>query len=130
MVYKREVGSSLKSLNFQEILLPDMFPTTLLITLLFTLSVAGSPVLVNSSPVTLPFSRLVNLTSIHDLVRHDQARAKALIARAVAKVLGGPGHHNEPIENQAVTYVASVGVGSPPTTCKHYFFSEFEPIFT
>jgi len=99
-----------------------MFPTALLITLLYTLSVAASPVLVNRSPVTLPLSRRVNLTSIHNLVRNDQARAKALIAGAVAKATGRHALYNEPIENRAVTYIASVEVGSPPTTCKHYFF--------
>jgi hypothetical protein len=99
-----------------------MFPTTLLTTLVFTLSVAGSPALVDNSPVTLPLSRRLNLTSVHNLVRHDQARAKGLIAGVIAKVLGGSHHHNEPIDNQAVSYTASVGVGSPPTTCKHYFY--------
>lgn len=29
---------------------------------------------------------------------------------------------NEPLDNQAVTYIASVGVGSPPTTCEPYLF--------
>ena len=99
-----------------------MFPTTLLTTLLFTLSVAASPALLDKSPVTLPLSRRLNLTSVHNLVRHDQARAKGLIASVIAKVTGGLPHHNEPIYNQAVSYTASVGVGSPPTTCKHYFF--------
>jgi hypothetical protein len=99
-----------------------MFPTTLLTTLLLALSVAANPVLVNRSPVTLPLSRRVNLTSVHNLLRHDQARAKALKARAAAKATG---LHtlaviNEPVDNQAVTYIASVGIGSPPTTCKHY----------
>ena len=106
-----------------------MFPTTLLTTLLFTLSVAANPVLVNRSPVTLPLSRRVNLTSIHNLVRHDQARAKALRARATAKATGLPLHSdaviNEQVENRGVSYIASVGVGSPPTTCKHYFFLFF-----
>jgi cathepsin E len=91
-----------------------------LTTLLFTLSVAANPVLVNRSPVTLPLSRRVNLTSVHNLVRHDQARAKALIARATAKAAGRPFHDraviNEQIENRAINYIASVGVGTPPTT--------------
>ena len=101
-----------------------MFPTTLLTTLLLALSVAANPVLVNRSPVTLPLSRRVNLTSIHNLVRHDQARAKALRARATVKSTGLPLHSdaviNEPVDNQAVSYIASIGIGSPPTTCKHY----------
>ena len=87
-----------------------MFPTALLTTLLFALSIAANPVLVNRSPVTLPISRQVNLTSVLNLLLHDQVRAKALKGHIV----------NEPIQNQAVSYVASVGVGSPPTTCKYY----------
>ena len=99
-----------------------MFPTILLTTLLFALSIAASPVLVNRSPVTLPLSRRVNLTSVHNLLRHDQARAKALKVRAAAKATGlhTDAVINEPVDNQAAHYVASVGVGSPPTTCKHY----------
>ncbi|KIM47467.1 hypothetical protein M413DRAFT_439126 [Hebeloma cylindrosporum] len=93
-----------------------MFPTTLLTTLLLALSVAANPVLVNRSPVTLPISRRLNLTSIHNLVRHDQARAKALRARAAAKTTGLTFHTdaviNEQVDNQAVTYIASVGVDS------------------
>ena len=87
--------------------------------------------------MTLPLSRRVNLTSIHNLVRHDQARAKALRARATAKATGLPLHSdaviNEQVENRGVSYIASVGVGSPPTTCKHYFYyylESSEPIFT
>ncbi|KAF8971720.1 aspartic protease [Flammula alnicola] len=94
-----------------------MFPATLLTTLLLALSVAANPVLVNRSPVTLPISRRLNLTSVHNLVRHDQARAKALKAKGAARAAGqSRAVINEQVDNQAVTYVASVGVGSPPTT--------------
>ena len=110
-----------------------MFPTNLLTTLLLAISVAASvtpPVLVNRSPVTLPLSRRVNVTNINNLLLHDQARAKALKAKGAAKAAGLPLHTdaviNEAVDNQAVTYIASVGVGSPPTTCKHYIlFSVF-----
>ncbi|KAF9055852.1 aspartic protease [Panaeolus papilionaceus] len=96
-----------------------MFPATLLTTLILALSVAANPVLVNRSPVTLPISRRVNLSSVHNLVRHDQTRAKALKAKGAAKAAGTFSEAatiNEPIDDQAVTYVASVGVGSPATT--------------
>jgi cathepsin E len=97
-----------------------MFPTTLLTTLLLALSVAANPVLVDRSPVTLPISRRLNLTSVHNLVRHDQARAKALKIKGSARSSGLDNRAviNEPVDNQAVTYVASIGVGSPATTCK------------
>ena len=99
-----------------------MFPTTLLTTLLLALSVAANPVLVNRSPVTLPLSRRVNLTSAHNLLRHDQARAKALQARGAII--------NEPVDDQAVCYIASIGVGTPPTTCKYYILFRIYIYFT
>ncbi|KAF8910133.1 aspartic protease [Gymnopilus junonius] len=96
-----------------------MFPTTLLTTLLLALSVAANPVLVNRSPVTLPISRRLNLTSVHNLLRHDQTRAKALKAKGAAKAAGTSFSEaaviSSQVDNQAVTYVATVGVGSPAT---------------
>jgi len=107
-------------------LLTDMFPTiTLLATLLLAFSVAANPVVINRSPVTLPISRRVNFTSIHNLVRHDQARAKALKAKGAAKAAGvSLNFHSDavissPADNQAVTYVATVGIGIPATNCEH-----------
>ncbi|KAF8167357.1 aspartic protease [Crassisporium funariophilum] len=97
-----------------------MFPTTLLTTLLLALSVAANPVIIQRSPVSLGISRRVNVTSVHNLVRHDQNRAKALKAKGAAKAAGLPIQSdaviNEQVDNQAVTYIASVGVGSPATT--------------
>jgi cathepsin E len=100
----------------------QMFPTALLTTLFLAFSVAANPVVINKSPVTLPLSRRVNFTSIHNLVRHDQARAKALKAKGAAKAAGVSFHNDAVIssqaDNQAVSYVASVGIGIPPTTCE------------
>jgi cathepsin E len=97
-----------------------MFPTTLLTTLILALSVAANPILVNRSPVTLPLARKLNLTSIHNLVRHDQTRAKFLKAKGAAIAAGVPFNSraiiSEQVDNQAVTYIASIGVGNPPTT--------------
>ncbi|KAF5352504.1 hypothetical protein D9756_005889 [Leucocoprinus leucothites] len=98
-----------------------IFPNTLLITLLLVCSVAANPIVeVRSSHVTLPLSRRVNVTSVHNLVQHDLKRAKALKARG--KALAGDrltaeeaASVNQPVDNQAVTYIASVGVGSPAT---------------
>jgi cathepsin E len=111
-----------------------MFPATLLTTLFLAFSVAANPVVINRSPVTLPISRRVNFTSIHNLLRHDQARAKALKAKGAAKVAGVSFHTDAVIssqaDNQAVAYVATVGVGIPPTNCEHQIlFEVFEPIF-
>ncbi|KAF9015688.1 aspartic protease [Cyathus striatus] len=95
-----------------------MFAKALLSTLILALTVAANPVLVERAPVSLPLARRVNTTTVHNLVRHDLARAKALKARGQAKVAGFSEASiiNEPVENQVVTYVASVGVGSPATT--------------
>ncbi|KAF5385370.1 hypothetical protein D9615_001228 [Tricholomella constricta] len=96
-----------------------MFPVSMLSTLLLALAVSANPIVIRDSPVTLPLARRLNVTSIHNLVRHDVARAKALRARGEVKVSGD--FHvdaiiNEQVDNQAVTYIASVGVGSPPTS--------------
>ena len=85
--------------------------------LLLAVGVAANPVVINRSPVTLPLAKKYNFTSINNLVKHDQARARALKSRAFRK--GGVPDTvvDEPIDNQAVTYVALVGVGDPPTDC-------------
>ena len=103
-----------------------MIPASLLVTLTLLLAltgnVAANPVIVSRSPVTLPLSRILNLTSIHNLLRHDQERAKALKSRGSSSKTGKDHDAraviNEPVDNQAVAYIASIGVGSPPTTCK------------
>lgn len=99
-----------------------MFPTTLLTTLLLALSVAANPIVqVRDSRITLPLSRRVNTTSVHNLLQHDLNRVKAFKARAKA-IQGGEltfdeeAIVNEPVDNQAVTYIATVGVGSPATS--------------
>ncbi|KAF8895841.1 aspartic protease [Gymnopilus junonius] len=94
-----------------------MFPKTLLTTLLLALSVAANPVLVDRAPVTVSFSRRVNATSVQHLVKHDQARARYLKQKGTAKAAGlEAAVISSPVDNQAVSYIASVGVGSPATT--------------
>jgi cathepsin E len=95
-----------------------MVPATLLTTLLLALAVAANPVIVQRSLITLPFSKQVNLTNIPNLVRRDQARAKALKATGQAKAgipLKSDAVISSPATNEAVSYIASVGVGSPAT---------------
>ncbi|KAJ6606850.1 aspartic peptidase A1 [Mycena sp. CBHHK59/15] len=87
----------------------------LLATLLLALSTHASPVLVDVSPVTLPLTRRLNLTGARTLLERDLARVSHLRDRAAAR-LAGRAVINEPVDNQAVTYIASVGVGSPATT--------------
>jgi cathepsin E len=77
---------------------------------------------VKKSLVTLPISRRINMMKGVRILDHDQLRAKALMAnghvetRAVGTPL--PERISSQAENQAVSYVASIGVGSPATQCK------------
>lgn len=105
-----------------------MFPTTLLTTLVLALAVAANPILINRSPISLPLSRRLNLTSIVNLLKHDQARAKALKAARTGGVFQSAAVVSESIENQAVAYVASVGVGSPATSCNVFLNHRSNPL--
>lgn len=93
-----------------------MFPfASLLTTLLLALSIAASPVEVRNSPVTLAVARTLNLQGgTVNLLQHDQARAASLMDRTSLSRRTG----SIPVTNEAVSYIAQVGVGSPPTTCK------------
>ncbi|KAF8902214.1 aspartic protease [Gymnopilus junonius] len=96
-----------------------MFSKAILVTSL-AISVVADPVLVNRSPIRLPLSRRHNFTSVHNLVRHDQNRAKSLrlagTAEAAGLLLERTSPVNSQVDNQAVAYVASVGIGSPAAT--------------
>ncbi|KDQ62989.1 hypothetical protein JAAARDRAFT_168376 [Jaapia argillacea MUCL 33604] len=96
-----------------------MFPAqALLSTLLLALSLTAinaSPLIVRDNLISLPLAKKVNsIGGSTNLVQIDQARANALRAQAHGKTHPGPGI-SVPVENKAVTYVANVGVGSPPT---------------
>jgi cathepsin E len=103
-----------------------MFSASFLTTVLLALSAAATPLIqVRDSPITLPLSRRVNATSAHNLLKHDIARVKALKARAKALQDGKfeeAAIVNQPLDNQAVTYIATVGVGSPATFCEFHPF--------
>jgi cathepsin E len=99
-----------------------VFPT-LLTTVLLALAVAAEPILVKKSLVTLPISRRINLNSLN-ILEHDQLRAKALRATGEARASGTLSNRavvSSQAENQAVSYVASIGVGSPATQCKRLY---------
>jgi cathepsin E len=88
---------------------------TLLTTVLLALaaSVAANPIIVKKSLVTLPISRRINLNGIN-ILEHDQLRAKALKAKGVAGTARRAVISSQ-AENEAVSYIASIGVGSPAT---------------
>ncbi|KAJ8487063.1 hypothetical protein ONZ45_g14467 [Pleurotus djamor] len=95
---------------------------SLLVAVFFAVCAAATPsVSIRDSPITLPLARKTNFTRSINLVKADQARARALWARAEAKATGNPSllHNtviNEQISNQYVAYAASVYVGNPSRT--------------
>jgi cathepsin E len=92
---------------------------TLLTTVLLAFAVAANPIVKRSFP-TLSMSKRINVTSVN-IVEHDQLRAKALRAKGEARAAGtlhSDLNNSIPVINEAVSYVASVGVGSPATQCK------------
>lgn len=101
-----------------------MVVLTLLTTVLIALAVVADPIPVKRSLVTLPISRRIQLKNLN-LLEHDQLHAKALRAKGEARASGTPLSDRAVIssqaENQAVSYVASIGVGSPPTQCKRFY---------
>ena len=82
-----------------------------LVLVAIALTLPGEAVVIrNSSPVTLPFARRLNFTGAANLVQHDQARAKALKARATTSTSKFPKAPiiNDPVTNGVVDYVANV----------------------
>ncbi|KAG6879572.1 hypothetical protein C0992_001399 [Termitomyces sp. T32_za158] len=111
-----------------------MISASLLSTLFLALTVSANPIVVRESQVKLPLARRLNVTSVHNLLRHDVARAKSLRARAEAKLSGASDFHtraviDEQVDNQAVTYIASIGVGSPATTSQTHGLGLPRPTF-
>ena len=94
-----------------------MFSKTLLSSLLLAIAVAANPVPALEPYVKLPLSRHVNTTGVVNVLKHDQARARHLVARATGQLDFRFAVVGEPVSNDAAVYPASVGVGSPATTC-------------
>lgn len=93
---------------------------SLLSTLLLALAVSANPIVVRDNLIRVPFAKKINVTSEGHILKNDQARAAALRAHALGRASGKLTKDaviSVPVQNQAVTYVASVGVGSPATTC-------------
>ncbi|KAG2367624.1 aspartic proteinase [Suillus spraguei] len=87
----------------------------LLTTLLLTLSIVASPVEIRNSPITLPIARrLNNFGGTINLLQHDQSRAAALKNVGLDTLSRRTGSIT--VTNNAVGYIAAVGVGSPAIT--------------
>ncbi|KAI0672483.1 acid protease [Trametes maxima] len=92
-----------------------------LLLLALALTAHATPVVqMRDSLVRLQTAKRFNLTGTGNLLARDQARVHNLRARANAKLTGVPltadAVISVPVDNQAVDYVANVGVGTPPTT--------------
>jgi hypothetical protein len=111
-----------------------MVPTTLLTTLLLAFAVVAKPIIRAESFVKLPVTRRVNSATGSNIgfVRHNQQRAETLKAKgdaiangdiealqslAVRNAISTP-VDSTPVAENPISYVATVGVGSPATDCK------------
>ena len=96
-----------------------MFGSAYIAFLTVALTVAATPVTVAHSPISLPFAKRVNTTGSINVVQSDLARIRALRARTQPVVFQQDADAvSEPVTNELVSYIASVGVGSPATNCK------------
>ncbi|KAG1795694.1 aspartic peptidase domain-containing protein [Suillus plorans] len=93
-----------------------MFPAASLLTIIFlALSIAGSPVEIDNSPITLPIARRLNVSNGPiNLLQHDKARVTALKDNSFSTQGGHTG--STPVTNTVATYLIAVGIGSPATT--------------
>jgi cathepsin E len=87
-------------------------------TLLLALVVTAYSVKQEASLVKLPFAKVVS-TGLNNIVKQDRLRLSNIQAKA-GNVQGLENREviSSPAENRAVSYIASVGVGSPATYCK------------
>ena len=86
-----------------------------------SLSVAANPVIIDRSPIlSIPITRIQNLTSGHNVVASGLNRAQNFRDRIVARDLGEfrKKRQSEPVINEVVSYIASVGVGANDQQCR------------
>ncbi|KAG2141410.1 aspartic peptidase domain-containing protein [Suillus bovinus] len=85
---------------------------SLLTIILLALSIMGSLVEVNDSPITLPIARRLNVSNgTTNLVQQDKARVTAIKDQSLKH-----GGHSVPLGNSLGVYLLEVGIGSPATT--------------
>ena len=81
-----------------------MFPKALLNTVLLALVLAANPAFaLFKTPIIKKYA-----SGKADILQHDQARAGRFATSSSI---------NTPATNRAVSYIATVGIGSPPTNC-------------
>ncbi|KAF5377131.1 hypothetical protein D9757_008758 [Collybiopsis confluens] len=93
-----------------------MFSSTSLLTVVTLVLgfASGTVIVVDRSPIlSLPLKRINNFTSGHDILAHDLARINKFDNRAKAHGSDKPAKRQaEPVINEVVSYIASVGVGA------------------
>ena len=96
-----------------------MFPSSAFLSLLLlaVTSVSATPIQRDTKRFSLAFAAKVNGTGSVNIADADRARAASLRANGLAKK-NGKRDGTVSVTNTAVTYTASVGVGSPPTQCR------------
>ncbi|KAG1854100.1 family A1 protease [Suillus tomentosus] len=91
-----------------------MAAASLLTILLLALSITGSPVEVNNSPITLPIARKLSVPNgTINALEHDKARVAAFRLKDYNLKHGS---HTVPIANLGTVYYVAVGIGKPATT--------------
>ena len=92
-----------------------MVAASVLSTLLLTLAVTAHPAEQAGSLARLSFTKRI-IDEVFNIVEHDLRWVKFIkgVDTSNSDIFG----HSSPAVNKAVSYVASVGVGSPPTNCK------------
>lgn len=103
-------------MNRTHIRVAVMVAVSFLSTLFLALAVTANPIQKRASLIKLRFARRVS-TDSSNLVKLDRLRVNIIKAANVASVKNRD-VINSAADNRAVTYVASVGVGSPATNCK------------
>ena len=97
-----------------------MAALSFLSSLLLALAASATPVIIPRAPVSVSLLKELNVTSGHQLVASGRERAQALKTKALRTPKPAAAlNFSEPVINEAVIYIAEVGVGSPPTTCEH-----------
>ena len=96
-----------------------MVAASLLSTFFFALAAVAQPVEQPTSQVKLAFSKRIDTsTGPVNLVEQDRLRVNHLKAGKDQGLVGRSAVLSSPADNRAVSYIATVGVGSPPTNCK------------
>lgn len=76
------------------------------------------------SPRVFSISKRLKFTGAQNLVRHNKLRAKTLQAKAQAIGIDSFARNDDggstEVDNEATSYIASVGVGSPATNCESW----------